>query len=358
MLGIYVPEISDANNESSDIISSQHNERKTLTLTSDDSNRGETSPSLPAVEQLSDAPADCREASIRDNQSDDRFAYPNARLLRRMRRCEMRLLPLVNEWEIVDVVITKHELILFDVQSAPDIDAIRTFTKKWKARELRLCSVAKGRKVMDKFNLDDVNFVDIEHRAAILGGTDSGDIETNRNNLLEYWEGGNFFDGNNDAANDTMEKRWCNVNEDRLKIHFKCTQMTLFLRFMADLKYMEDRSKVSLVAADDSDLMNHVGMETKVWCRTIARLRGANNLKQNLPHFGNDSNNEMEDFIELCERDGEGGNHNTHTMRAKVHRRFSIGANHDLSQLNKSLSTDALDHPFRPVYLEGENALK
>jgi hypothetical protein len=113
-----------------------------------------------------------------------------------------------------------------------------------------------------------VNFVDIEHREAILGGTDFGDVEMNHNNLLEHWEGGNCLDGNTE---DTINKRWGNVNEDRLKIRFKCTHMTLFVRFIVDLKDMEDMSKVSLVVEDDSDLVNCVGKETKLWCRTIAR---------------------------------------------------------------------------------------
>jgi len=198
-----------------------------------------------------------------------------------------------------------------------------------------------------QFNLVDVNFVNIEHRAAIQGDTiDLGDIEMNRTNLLEYWEGGQGTDGNYDSADDTMNKRWGNVEENRLKIRFKHAQMSLFLRYMSDLKDMEDKSKVSLVAADDSNcLMNHIGAETKIWCRTIARLRGANNLEQSLPHFGNDSKNEMVDFIELCGRYGEGRQNEpswyqeqlrvTHErdielakmkkgkMREKVQRRFS-----------------------------------
>ena len=97
-----------------------------------------------------------------------------------------------------------------------------------------------------------------------------------------------------------MNKRWGKVDEDRLKIHFKYN--TLYLRFMTDLNEMETKKEALL---DDPDLMHHVGTQTKIWCRTIARLRGATNLKQELPHFGNDDG-EMEDFIEMCERDHEG----------------------------------------------------
>ena len=50
--------------------------------------------------------------------------------------------------------------------------------------------------------------------------------------------------------------------------------------------------------------LSDVGRQAKVWCRTIAHLRGANNLtKQSLPHFNDEQ--EMDDFIEVCPRDEE-----------------------------------------------------
>ena len=123
-----------------------------------------------------------------------------------------------------------------------------------------------------------------------------------------------------------MNKRWSNVDEDRLKIHFKYN--TLYLRFHVDLKEMEGKS---LAPLEDSDILNQVGTQTKVWCRTIAHLRGAMNLKQDLPHFGNEDD-EMEDFIEMCGRENEGGQfilNNNHRHRrissvgkARAHRRM------------------------------------
>jgi len=307
------PESSDANNESTGHDSNKHHEREnSLEITSDTSSRGITSPL--------NSPATKRYESDDFGVTFDDFAYPKARLIRRMRRCERRLLPLLNEWMVVDVVITGHEVVLFDVLdetegrgSTPE-NAISTYNNGGKG--LRLCDVAKGRKIMDQFNLDDVDFVDIEHRAAIPGGIDDEDIEVNRSNLLEYWQGGSCWC--EDFEVDAMNKRWGHVDEDRLKIHFKYN--TLYLRFMVDLKEMEHKSKALL---DDSDLLNHVGTQTKLWCRTIARLRGAMNLKQKLPHFGNEGTDEMEDFIEMCERDHEGGHLNTKKKRKNLHRRMS-----------------------------------
>ena len=159
---------------------------------------------------------------------------------------------------------------------------------------------------MHQFNLVDVNFVNIEHRAAIQGDTiDLGDIEMNRTNLLEYWEGGQGTDGNYDSADDTMNKRWGNVEENRLKIRFKHAQMSLFLRYMSDLKDMEDKSKVSLVAADDSNcLMNHIGAETKIWCRTIARCVVFIHYFRSV-QFGSQSQILLFDLKNLC-ADSEG----------------------------------------------------
>ena len=37
---------------------------------------------------------------------EDEFAYPDSKLIRRMRRCERRMLPLLDTWMLVDVVLT------------------------------------------------------------------------------------------------------------------------------------------------------------------------------------------------------------------------------------------------------------
>jgi len=254
------------------------------------------------------------------------FEHPEALLIRRMRRCEMRLLPLLNDvWMTVDVVITNHELIIFDVLDETEVyqttpDNVIPAKNVRGGKTLPLSVVSEGRAIMDQFDLNDVDFVDIEHRAAIRGDINDEDIES-RNNLLEYWEGGNHSNGDYDA--DAMSKRWGRVNEDRLKIRFADKQ-TLYLRFMVDLKEMELKRK-SL--ADDPDLMHHVGTMTKLWCRSIAKLRGKANLKQDLPHFGNRSQSGrstdgMEDFIEICERGSESGNNNAKKIAKTLHKRM------------------------------------
>jgi hypothetical protein len=90
----------------------------------------------------------------------DDFAYPMARLIRRMRRCERLLLPLFDEWILVDAAFTSHELILFsvlddteDVNLAPE-HRINSPTNGGKG--LHLCDVAKGRRIVSQFNLDEI----------------------------------------------------------------------------------------------------------------------------------------------------------------------------------------------------------
>jgi hypothetical protein len=232
----------------------------------------------------------------------DDFSYPSSRLIRRMRRCERRLLPFLDEWHVVDAVLTNHELVLFDVreESGYDIADLVNNLAANGGKGIRLCDVAKGRKILSQFDLKDVDFVDIEHRLATESDSNS-DIERGQEQLLEFWQGGN--DHINSYRLSKMNERWCNVNEDRLKVHFKSGGgTTLFIRFTIDLKEME-RRKLEWHAEEDSpDQSSNVGRQAKVWCRSIARLRGANNLtRQSLPHF-NDIN-EMDDFIELCPRE-------------------------------------------------------
>jgi hypothetical protein len=234
----------------------------------------------------------------------DDFSYPSSRLIRRMRRCERRLLPFLDEWQVVDAVLTNHELVLFDVreESGYDISDPEINLATNGGKGLRLCDVAKGRKILSQFDLDDIDFVDIEHRLATESDSNN-DIEKGHEQLLEFWQGGN--DHLNCYRLNKMNERWCNVNEDRLKVHFKSGGgTTLFMRFTVDLKEMEMR-KLELHAEEDiPDQLSDVGRQAKVWCRTIAHLRGETNLtRQSLPHFNDDG--EMDDFIELCPREEE-----------------------------------------------------
>jgi hypothetical protein len=269
----------------------------------------------------------------------DDFSYPSSRLIRRMRRCERRLLPFLDEWQVVDAVLTSHELVLFDVreESEEDFSSAPDMTDNG-GKGVRLCDVAKGRKILSQFDLNDVDFVDIEHRLATVSDSNRvEDLEIGFELLLEFWQGGNDHIG--DYSLRKMNDRWSDVNEDRLKVHFKSGGgTTLFLRFAIDLKEMESRKiNNSHVENDISDQLSEIGKQAKIWCRTIARLRGAMNLPlQRLPHFNDD--NEMEDFIEVLPREEE----NNKGFKALLRRNTSFGIDPDsneernLTKLRKS----------------------
>ena len=203
----------------------------------------------------------------------DEFSFPSARLIRRMRRCERRMLPYLDEWMVVDAVLTSHELILFevpnndtplieDLESAPD-----NVTSLNGCKGLRLCDVAKGRNVVSQFELDDVDFVSIERQFAIPGDGDLGGIEEHcKSDLVEFWQGGTSSKSYEVLE---MNKRWGHVDEDRLKIHFACG--TLYLRFVVDLKDMESKNTTTTSLAINNDAASNEGKGSILWCRTIAR---------------------------------------------------------------------------------------
>lgn len=202
----------------------------------------------------------------------DDFAYPKARLIRRMRRCERQLLPLLDEWMVVDVVLTSHELVLFEILDESEQNGLyrepSTSSINNGGKGSYLFDVAKGRKIVSQFNLDDVTFVGIDHWGATSAkDSESSDVEGDHNySLQEYWQRGTST--HEDYNANTMTKRWNQVNEDRLKIQFK--HNSLLLRFMVDLKEMEDKWDPKV----NSVVMNNVGSQANVWCRTIARYVG------------------------------------------------------------------------------------
>ena len=131
---------------------------------------------------------------------------------------------------------------------------------------LRLADVVKGRKVVSTFLLDEIDFIDIEHSLRIASGEiNARDVESNSQDLGEFWQGCTDALTYNPVD---MSSRWCQVDEDRLKIHFTGGCGTLYLRILADLKEKEATIKPF---EEDTSLLDVVGRETKIWCRTIAR---------------------------------------------------------------------------------------
>lgn len=168
-------------------------------------------------------------------------------------------------------VCRNHELVIFDVPDdgcVPSRTATGAISFGDGGKGLSLNDVAIGRKVLSHFLLDDIDFIDIEHSLAISCDGETKDIESNSQDLGEFWQGFSFTVEYNAIA---MSKRWSRVDEDRLKIHFTNGCGTLYLRLLVDLKEKECR-KISIPLQGESrSLLANVGTETKIWCRTIAR---------------------------------------------------------------------------------------
>eukprot|EP00555_Chaetoceros_dichaeta_P012134 CAMPEP_0198258792 /NCGR_PEP_ID=MMETSP1447-20131203/8120_1 /TAXON_ID=420782 /ORGANISM="Chaetoceros dichaeta, Strain CCMP1751" /LENGTH=1362 /DNA_ID=CAMNT_0043946001 /DNA_START=42 /DNA_END=4130 /DNA_ORIENTATION=+ len=247
-----------------------------------------------------------------ENDEDGDFTRPASVLIRSMRRCQCKLLPLLDEWTTVDIVLTKHEIVWFDASKARSphemddrTDNVRGAMKATKGgKGLRLCDVAAGRTVLGHMPVTDIDNVKVQRLYGICRMGDLNEENDEENSgvkhlfLKEYWEG-----ENENAVIDpatlslSQETQWQQSTEDRLKIH--STQGPLFLaRFFTDLRSDE---------VDSLAGKNHVASFAKkpgalLWCQSISHLCGNSQLKQRLPHFGEERDQELIDFVEVLER--------------------------------------------------------
>ena len=113
---------------------------------------------------------------------------------------------------VVDVAITSHERVLFDVVDTIDYcqDAMLDSSEGFKG--LCLCDVAARRKIDSQFNLDEIDFIELEHRSPMpREEIEDDDVEVNRVSLNEYWDRG----GNGSVeeyAVEAMNKQWSHVD--------------------------------------------------------------------------------------------------------------------------------------------------
>lgn len=243
---------------------------------------------------------------------------PNAGLIRSMRRCERLMPPLLNTWHVVDVVITRYELIYLEVEDPAnytrssnyygsdfslgaghddeDANAVREALISEKGgKGLLLCDVVKGRVVTGHINIRDITCVKVENMQANPNKEIDYDA-TGFEKLHEYWsrKGGK----SPPSENANLNERWSNVNEHRLRITVS-NGNPVFLRFFSDLTDEEMKSE------DDRSSKN----DAILWCQTIARLRGPSKLDQKLPNFG--QFDEIKDYVEEVNRgDPVGGKNN------------------------------------------------
>lgn len=240
-----------------------------------------------------------------ERKTETTFIAPFASLVRSMRRCDRKLLPVLTTWVSVDVVMTQFEIVYFeaaDHKSNEDehiqhhTDACRSALQATKGgKGLRLCDVALGRKVVGHLDLSDVtevhveqdedvmsDFVTLEKAASLYG--DKVDMAS------EYWSNSEISRA--DTNKYIRAVRWLTMHEERLKLTTESG--TLFLRFYADLANAE--AEMSNSRHDMATLKKEVSFQ---WAVSIVRIVGPEQLhRQKLPHFGEGNDEELRDYLE------------------------------------------------------------
>jgi hypothetical protein len=243
-----------------------------------------------------------------EQSSEFSFVDPYARLVRCMRRCDRRHLPLLTKWVSVDVVITQFEIVYFEAkdclsgleenESKGHERALLSALQATKGgKGLRLCDVAVGRKVVGHLDLADVTEVHVEQDddvasgAALLERTAEWYCSSN-DMAVEYWH------DDSSSPLETIHKRyarairWTIMKEDRLKL--TTPSGTLVLRFYSDLECAEVEKQGN--AAKRHALSRSIALQ---WAETVARIAGQNQLNQALPHFGENNDDALRDYLEV-----------------------------------------------------------
>lgn len=226
------------------------------------------------------------------------FDAPDARLVRSMRRCDRKFVPLLNKWAAVDVVVTRFEMVYFDASDSidygtyPQTEAILEAMKATKGgKGLRLKDVAAGRKVVGHLLLSDVCSVAIER---YMPDDDFDDAEGPEETVTEneFWK--------RDALHFSRQEAWNGTIQDTLAIHTVHGQ-TLYLRFYSDLEDAEQHPDQTLELIEyhgDDDNVPIIRNNAFQWVQTIGRFCGPEQLQQSLPHFGSDNvEEELRDYL-------------------------------------------------------------
>jgi hypothetical protein len=238
-----------------------------------------------------------------EEKSQSNFIAPNARLIRRMRRCDRKMLPILTEWGCVDIVITQFEMVYFEAldlknpssttyQEQSSVLAIQA-TSGGKGHRLR--DVAAGRKIVGHINLSEITEMHVERSLPLRDAAHCKDISAlyeNEDQLaVEFWLESN----QSEAQKSCRQVRWENVKEDRLRL--VSLHGCLVLRFYSDLDDVELHAETSAIENEaEGPLRKNIAFQ---WGQTIAYICGKETLQQSLPHFGANNSDELRDLLEV-----------------------------------------------------------
>ncbi|KAG7343077.1 Mlo family protein [Nitzschia inconspicua] len=242
-----------------------------------------------------------KEQMLAEQTNEFNFVAPFARLVRSMRRCDRRHLPLLTNWLAVDVVMTQFEIVYFEAKDGPldpeakQVALLSALQATKGGKGLRLCDVATGRKVVGHLDLADVNEIHVEQDGDAVCDVSllekAAERYHSKNDIaVEYWHDHGLME--TDTNRFARAIRWTIMKEERLKL--TTLSGTLVLRFYSDLEWAENERIAS--ATETHTLNQNIALQ---WAETVARIVGQDQLKQALPHFGENNEDELRDYLEV-----------------------------------------------------------
>ncbi|GAX10661.1 hypothetical protein FisN_14Lh170 [Fistulifera solaris] len=244
------------------------------------------------------------------------FKAPNARLVRSMRRCNRKVLPILNHWTAVDVVMTKYEMVYFDAtDKASDTGLLEALKATRGGKSLRLKDVAIGRRVVGHLEFSEIESV-LVHRFFPDQSTDIDMDSVRGASQVEFWIDAHLHHG----------EMWNTIKQDQLRIK-TVDGRELVLRFYSDL---EDAQHHPEHSGPDTEEVGPIYKNNAFqWVQTIGRYCGPLQLKQKLPHFGDQTDEELRDYLFVVKDD-----HKHHHHRGDLRSRWSSAFPHTGRQLS------------------------
>jgi hypothetical protein len=254
-----------------------------------------------------------------DDESASQFFSPNSRLIRSMRRCDRKVMPMLDRWAVVDVVMTNFEIVYFDASNVDSLvgsanprikrmeDVRQAIIATKGGKGLRLRDVAFGRRVVGTQVLNDIESIHVDRILPHIHRNESLDAAGGEPQADEFWKEKAHHSAASgesipEADKPSRHMRWMSIKEDRLKVKTK-HDTTLYLRFYSDLDNCESHhERMNNELESEGELFKNNAFQ---WCQTIGRIVGASNLKQVLEHFGDDSCDELRDYLVVVDPNKE-----------------------------------------------------
>jgi len=243
----------------------------------------------------------------------DNFRNPDAPLIRSIRRCQYKFPPLMPEWKVVDLLLTKYEIVILDVNKSAEEESMfnKTLqnqivsTQGGKRLRLRDACLTHGGMLLGHLNLKDIDNIFVRRRYPTTSHqprVNNIDIDeeycADEGALLnEYWERPEA--SAIEPVKGPCQSQWNNVIEDRLSLR-NSKEGTLFFRFYSDL--MQEKKCHMLVTENKVNAKFERKHGALLWCQTILHICGKDQLKQYLPNLGNDRDAELNDVVHVVER--------------------------------------------------------